>query len=128
ALCAQALMLALVVMQAAQAAAPGRADSDGSTPVGSTQEGYREEELDEVLVEGHEPIRDIQVLRSWLVRLIGEFEVSGTLQFHQPENDSAFDAEGLAVCAGFQGRTAPAVHCDLNVGWSSLGDRQSAAG
>lgn len=40
--------------------------------------------LAEILISGHEPVKDVAALRSWFARLTGEFAVEGTLELYGP--------------------------------------------
>jgi hypothetical protein len=75
-----------------------------------------DQQLDEILVEGHKPIRDAQAVFGWMSRLVGRFIVEGTVQLHgEGAPTEPLQAQGRADCVGFG--PAPAVTCDLKIRW-----------
>ncbi len=76
----------------------------------------RDEQLDEVLIEGMKPTRDAQEVINWLARLVGDFTYEGHVDLHGKGNpDDQRPVQGTAKCIGFG--PAPAVQCEMNVRW-----------
>lgn len=81
-----------------------------------------DEVLDEVLVEGRRIVpkrrsfKELQKPFNWLARLVGEFEIDGSVDLHaQDRPEDLRSVSGRAHCVGFG--LGPGVQCDLTVRW-----------
>lgn len=80
------------------------------------------EELDEVFVDGDRVKRksysykELQKPLDWMARLVGEFDVGGTVILSGPDGgEQTVEVLGHAQCIGFG--IGPGVQCDLQVKW-----------
>lgn len=91
------------------------------------------EELDEVLVEGElirrrsSSYKELQKPIDWMARLVGHFEIGGTVVLLAPEGrEESIDVIGRADCIGFG--VGPGVQCELRVDWPASTDPDAGEG
>lgn len=113
-------VIALVLLSpgAAFAADTPAAVPAQTPPAATTKKEQKDEELDEVLVDGTriKVVRDPQKVLDWLARLVGKFTYEGEVDLHGRGRDEDLrTVHGMQDCIGFG--IAPAVNCTINVVW-----------
>jgi hypothetical protein len=89
------------------------------TAAQSTLEQQPDQELEEILVEGHRPIKDPRKLKAWIERLVGSFSYEGYVERYNAEGVAErTEVHGGSQCARFD--KAAAVQCMVNATWNRM--------
>jgi hypothetical protein len=88
-----------------------------------------EEELDEITVNGNriKPIRNMQTILEWMVRLVGNFRYEGFVELRPGDGvpKERLPVRGVGECVAFG--VAPGVQCSVAIRWPEVHGPDGAA-